>query len=1019
MEYNPIAISEAMAYAFVRKDTVTGNKTQTPRFFVELVNTLTQAVPTAGINSNAATIDLGVNNYDLCITADDPVSRPDPLTGQLLPINNTAGTPPTVGGPIPLVGTSFNPPPAPAPGNVTMTALDPAAPPPMAPSVPPNVNVPTNYFNVIGNVLPAGAELAAPAVWPVFPVPAQGEVMETLAANFDPTDPTVAAPPGTAPPTPAPGALTLDPAAPAMINGVPVGVRNAYAPKPWMAPLPQESGNTAYYWICLRRPASPFLPPNPDITGLTGPYNPMIVVDSMRFPYIDGGGKVDNNGNVDLGNAKAIYSAQRAQPYRGGHAVRLPDDLTATAAVLNTAYGYSEQTVAPKVQVPNYGLYGNAPVTQNNAGVGFYHTLGNLNDQNEPWDWFVFHDRDFTSVAELMLVPGCPPGLFTKQFVELPPMVPSATPFGGAGYTNFPVAGTPAGSTFIFPPPNPLNPPPVQQGSIFPPVPPNAYSYPGPAGGALQPHTYPYLVDKFFYSGASLPLAALPAAVPPNANAANTDTAQQSVNTAASDGWFKMLEFFEVPSSMNGAIGPVAEGTNFDWARQDIKPGQLNLNLIVDEEVFYSVLGRQLYNQANIPVDPFTQAWLNFAQLMPNNPTEAFNIPQVATTGLATGLPGTSYSMWNPGISGGVTTADWLNFPPAAVPPPPVLNNNALKAAFAQFLAMRHGAIFDVNFHPLLFGFTGERPFRSLSYPDINYTVMRPATLPPANPAASPAPTPPVATPGTPYGTGTYAGDPGVRNPVLYPGGFASSVAPPAGYVPGTPFTALPAPNPNVILPPPVPALRLFQIPDAFGKTGIPPVIPPAAGTPVSNASDSGDPFINVAQTTGALGWQKDPMTGAPVQVPVTVPFGNFYLNNGYPNLVWSGNAPNNGTGVPAQPYLGGAGGGGGADFRQHPFWRLEMMQRVMNLTTPRTHQYAVWITIGFFEVIRQGDPGMMAAIDPRLAFDIMGPEIGAVTGKNVRFRGFFLVDRTKLTGFNPANTRSFRSAVVYRKVIQ
>ena len=50
-----------------------------------------------------------------------------------------------------------------------------------------------------------------------------------------------------------------------------------------------------------------------------------------------------------------------------------------------------------------------------------FHTLGIANDQNEPWDYFPFHDRDFTGVAELMLVPGCPPGLFTKQFAEFAP----------------------------------------------------------------------------------------------------------------------------------------------------------------------------------------------------------------------------------------------------------------------------------------------------------------------------------------------------------------------------------------------------------------------------------------------------------------------------------------------------------------------------------------------------------------------------------------------------------------------
>ena len=65
------------------------------------------------------------------------------------------------------------------------------------------------------------------------------------------------------------------------------------------------------------------------------------------------------------------------------------------------------------------------------------------------------------------------------------------------------------------------------------------------------------------------------------------------VDGTGADGWFKMFEFFEVPSQSLGAIGPVAQGTDFDWARQDTKPGLLNLNLIIDEEVFFSVLGSQ------------------------------------------------------------------------------------------------------------------------------------------------------------------------------------------------------------------------------------------------------------------------------------------------------------------------------------------------------------------------------------------------------------------------------------------
>ena len=99
----------------------------------------------------------------------------------------------------------------------------------------------------------------------------------------------------------------------------------------------------------------------------------------------------------------------------------------------------------------------------------------------------------------------------------------------------------------------------------------------------------------------------------------------------AADGWFKMFEFFEVPSQMIGAIGPVAQGTNFDWLRQDIKPGQLNLNLIIDEEVFFSVRASRPSRRRTVrsrdrrgtatsrlnPSDQFSQQLLNFNQIPP------------------------------------------------------------------------------------------------------------------------------------------------------------------------------------------------------------------------------------------------------------------------------------------------------------------------------------------------------------------------------------------------------------------
>ncbi|MGO9916548.1 MAG: hypothetical protein ACLQIB_17865, partial [Isosphaeraceae bacterium] len=55
----------------------------------------------------------------------------------------------------------------------------------------------------------------------------------------------------------------------------------------------------------------------------------------------------------------------------------------------------------------------------------------------------------------------------------------------------------------------------------------------------------------------------------------------------------------------------------------------------------------------------------------------------------------------------------------------------------------------------------------------------------------------------------------------------------------------------------------------------------------------------------------------------------------------------------------------------------------------------------------------------PWLAFDIMGPEIGGSTGDTTRYRSFFVVDRLKITAYDPNVVGSFRPAVVYRQTIE
>ena len=785
MEYNPIAINEVLAYSFNRK--VGGVNKPTPRFFIELVNTLTSpelgTTSTPGLGTapytalnNASVLDLaGFQSnitspqtpwdggcWDIIFSDDNPQNRPDPILGQLLPGGTYSGI-------VPLVQGSFAAPTSPTPPTPPAPPTPPTAPttPPYGPQAGDPVIYPLPqvapltgatatldnyfigtatgtftynplapyYFLTIGNQLQPQDNNVSPESNP----PA---TTYTLSTTWDPVDASVSTGP-TGNILPSAGGVL-----PPSLQGVAAALTYPGKVLNGLGPTTGTNATGQFFWVCLRRPANPFAP----VTAA----NPMIVVDSMRFPFIasDGVGSTGSNGDTVSpanGGVNYMFSYQRLQPFRGGHAVPLPGATSLNT--LDPRYGYTEQIAKP-LSGTNYGRYGTVNISAN----PIYHTLNRPNDntmstgtsvtQTEPWDYFPFNDRDFTSVAELLLVPGCPPGLFTKQFAEFAPSQANVSSVFGTV--------TPLPSTLT-----------ATQVQTAPTVGKTAASPFGTAA-PMVPHTFPYLVDKFFYT-----------AVTPSAALANPTFGDQY-----GDGWFKMFEFFEVPSQMIGAIGPVAQGTDFDWLRQDTKPGLINLNLIIDEEVFFSVFGQQYAS--------FTQRLLNFAQLpllafqgasMSFSPT-TFNaitasaatlplvagsspLPMVVTATTAYGSPAAAYPMNNVGV----VATDPVNG-----------IGNRMKAAFAQFLTLRHGG------SGYVFGYgsgypgqnvtvlTGnpngpttpalamaspipaDRPFHSLSYPDIDYTLMRPAALPPSAytdpPANAPAVTwPPITTPPPPITT--------------------------------------------------------------------------------------------------------------------------------------------------------------------------------------------------------------------------------------------------------------------------
>ena len=299
MEFNPIAINEVLAYSFLRKGT-SGTATATPRFFIELVNTLTSP-ETGAFTNNASILDLSGllsndspttapqtpwNNgcWDIIFTDDRANNRPDPYLGQLQPPAPTVLGTSNYGvyGLVPLSQNALVPPPAPPPPatdvNVFPLPQAPVSPGPPPPTQP--VPFGQYYFTVIGNNIldfPSSGTTNTESSPPALTAPNNF----TIAQPWDPVDFTVTASPlpaSTTPPTTLPaGAL------PPQTNGTvnityPNTLRTGNPPT--AAAL--ASGVGQFFWVCLRRPANPFAP----VSAL----NPMVVVDSMRFPYIEGGG---------------------------------------------------------------------------------------------------------------------------------------------------------------------------------------------------------------------------------------------------------------------------------------------------------------------------------------------------------------------------------------------------------------------------------------------------------------------------------------------------------------------------------------------------------------------------------------------------------------------------------------------------------------------------------------------------------------------------------------------------------
>lgn len=123
-------------------------------------------------------------------------------------------------------------------------------------------------------------------------------------------------------------------------------------------------------------------------------------------------------------------------------------------------------------------------------------------------------------------------------------------------------------------------------------------------------------------------------------------------------------------------------------------------------------------------------------------------------------------------------------------------------------------------------------------------------------------------------------------------------------------------------------------------------------------------------------------------------------------------------------------------DTERNPFFRYQPMTRLENLTTTRSNVYAVWVTIGFFEVEEapdrvvfknQNDPsGTLSLAESNAIYDRvypegyqLGREMGSDTGEFVRLREFAIVDRSIPVAFEPGENHNVERAIRLRRRIE
>jgi hypothetical protein len=137
----------------------------------------------------------------------------------------------------------------------------------------------------------------------------------------------------------------------------------------------------------------------------------------------------------------------------------------------------------------------------------------------------------------------------------------------------------------------------------------------------------------------------------------------------------------------------------------------------------------------------------------------------------------------------------------------------------------------------------------------------------------------------------------------------------------------------------------------------------------------------------------------------------------------------------PGQPLFSAATQQAFNSAQRNAFFWLQPLTRIGNLTTTRSNVYAVWVTVGFFEVEEAPDLATFVARNSLGSLDsqsqqalynrvypdgyALAREEGSETGGVRRLRGFYVMDRTIPVGFEPGADHNVDQAIRLRRRIE